>query len=524
MTSSADYSIGTKKVLVIANPELASVVYDGLESYILPPAVRERASLREAIENKSRTVSWLCEQVFPSPKETPKVGALNRAWRAFWDRESKPLAAGSADSDVASADSTMSLFQWGAYDYVIIQDVWRSDVGPDETLEAAGFVLANLDYYLWGNFSTKKIILVTTEKNFLRQKIERGSWRTQLSLPSDAPADLSSVFDVKQAFELVEVNEPGADPIKQIRDLLMADARGVDSMAKVSANENQVHQQLKQEQTAAISGVLTYPVMQQALKVLRTYILHHAEVIVVDDELRELDETVSQLTGKRLRAIGQQDPGRVAVATASSESVEQANDFEQLIRICAKQFDTAARTGKQYMLLVTDILFRGPAWHQTGLDLIERLRDELQVQSMRRVGIVAYTAFTTPFIATSSYQRGADFVVSKTGLGGHDLNVSGKDRLMMTLAFLCFQKSFLSEQRSRAGELIMSTRARTSEIKEESFERLRQLQRILPKHAVSMHLHQEWLDTCYLLEAINVYGDENDQLGGLYDEINGKYE
>ncbi len=520
MTNADNLSTGKKKVLIIAHPDWTSAIYESLKPDIMaPPAGVSEAS----VNAKPGTVAWLCAQIFPTPKDPEKSGALTRAWKALWHPDPEGSIEAQPRRTAGSVASTMSLFIWGAYDFVIIQDVWRLGEGDGATMEGAGYFLANLDYYLWGNFNTKKIILVSDD-DFLRKKIQWISQQRRLSLPPNPEEELCAAFDAKQAFEHIPLSGPEAAPVQRIKELIAGDSRTRHVETSKAATRHHVNQSAESHSISKIANAFSYPVMQEALKALRAYVKHHAEVIVVDDEVAELDDTFAQLTGDRLKLPARVGAGNVAVAAASRRSVTQAKNFEELVTVCTQEFASAAQGEKRYTLLVTDILFRGSTWHQTGLDLIERLRDELHVQGSRRVGIVAYTAFTTPFIATSSYQRGADFVVAKTAMGGHDLKMLGTDRLMMTLAFLCFQKSFLFEQRSNAGDLITSSEPRRSGMKEESFERLRQLRRILPKHAVSMHLHQEWLDTCYLLEAINVYGSHQGQLRAIYKDINSKYE
>jgi CheY-like chemotaxis protein len=519
MANSLDHSTGRKKVLVIASSEWASAIYEGLSDYIIAPAP---VPIESNDGGDQRTVSWLCSQMFPSPKEPPKTSALSRARKALWDPNPESSIEPLAPTPAAPINFPMSLFNWGAYDFVIIQDIWRLGDGNAATMEGAGYVLANLDYYLWGNFKTKKIILVT-DPQFLHKKAEWLGVRRKLSLPAQVEKDLLGAFDSKQAFERVDLNKPGAMPIQRIKELIAESFAQTE--AESPANQPRLPHSSASENISSIADAFLHETMTEALRALRSYVKHHAEVIVVDDELVELDNTFAELTGEHLKLPSKMSLGSVAVASASRRTVTQAKTFGELVKVCAQEFQDAFQGGKRYALLVTDILFRGPNWHQTGLDLIETLRDELRLaQNERRVGIVAFTAFTTPFIAMCAYQRGADFVVSKTALGGHDLKMQGTDRLMMTLAFLCFQKSFLFEQRSKAGELIMSTESQTSRANETSFELLRQMLRILPKYAVSMHLHQEWLDTSYLLEAINVYGSDDAQLRSIYKQINGKYE
>jgi hypothetical protein len=95
----------------------------------------------------------------------------------------------------------------------------------------------------------------------------------------------------------------------------------------------------------------------------------------------------------------------------------------------------------------------------------------------------------------------------------------------MTLAFLCFQKSFLAEKRQEAEALIERTRSRKVVAQSEAIlGSLRHLQAVLPKYTVSLHLQQEWLDTCYLYEAINIYGSGSEQLKLVQKDIREKYD
>src|SRR5258706_563069 len=151
---------GRAKVLVIAYPELASAIYEALEPYALFPARQAQAGLR-ASQTDAPTVSWLFSQIFPGPPVPPQPGVLARMLSALgqvWPRRHS-----TPQNSVLATDSSSSLFQWGDYDFVIIQDLWLAASGSYPTLECAGYVLANLDYYLWGNFHTKKVILVTDQ-------------------------------------------------------------------------------------------------------------------------------------------------------------------------------------------------------------------------------------------------------------------------------------------------------------------------------------------------------------------------
>lgn len=497
-----------KKVLVIAYPEIAAAVYEALIPYIEPPDKSAAVSTNgNGVEEF--TVSWLCGNIFPSPVQR-KQSVISKVWQ----RIRNFTGARRFDGEMPllnSIDATMSLFNWGEYDFVIIQDLWMLPANPGRTLECAGYVLANLDYYLWGNFATKKIILIT-DHSYPALKARWINLSQNLHIPHEHFLNILSELDKKQAFETIDLNgEP--EPRQRLLELI----RGNEPPAVLSNHEP--------DQDSQILDCLIDPVMREAAKALQAYVTQQAEVLVVDDEFTELDMTYEQLTGKHLDPQ-QEDlkPNRVYVAAASNGTIEQAGSFEALVELCKEKFQQAATGGKRYTLLVTDILFKGPSWNQTGLDLIETLRMKSKA-SNRRTGIVAYTAFTTPFIAMSSYQRGADFVVAKIERGRHDLRIKSTQRLLMTLAFLCFQKSFLAEKRQEAEALIERTRSRKVVAQSEAIlGSLRHLQAVLPKYTVSLHLQQEWLDTCYLYEAINIYGSGSEQLKLVQKDIREKYD
>lgn len=497
-----------KKVLVIAYPEIAAAVYEALIPYIEPPDKAAPVSAN-GTGVEEYTVAWLCGNIFPSPLQRKK-SVIGKVWQRIRDF----TGARGFDGEMPfmnSIESTMSLFNWGEYDFVIIQDLWMLHSDPGRTLECAGYVLANLDYYLWGNFATKKIILIT-DHGYPALKAKWIHLSRNLNIDHEHFVNILSELDKKQAFETIDLNgEP--EPGQRLLELI----RGDDSPA-VSAGHEQEH-------NSEILDRLIDPVMREAAKALQAYVTQQAEVLVVDDEFHELDMTYEQLTGKHLDPEQQDlETNRVYVASTANGTIEKAGSFKALVELCKEKFEKAATGDKRYTLLVTDILFKGPSWNQTGLDLIETLRMKSKATN-RRTGIVAYTGFTTPFIAMSSYQRGADFVVAKLERSRHDPRIKSTQRLLMTLAFLCFQKSFLADKRKEAEELIDRTKSRKTATQSELIlASLRQLQAVLPKYTVSLHLQQEWLDTCYLYEAINIYGPGSEQLKLVQKDIREKYD
>jgi hypothetical protein len=508
---------GKAKVLIIAEPELAESIYEALEPYGCFPA-RAVQTHKTSTQREAGTVSSLFSEIFPTPPPPPQATFLERL-KTYFRKDASP-ANPSEEVSLTTTDSSMSLFQWGDYDFVIIQDLWLLETPGRRSLECAGYVLANLDYYLWGNFATKKVILVT-DQSFLSQ---RARLSTRASDHNDE-IDIQRGFDQKDAFELVQLRGPDAAPVKTLRQIL---ATGRGNKTNESRQGNGDHGRASKlahtSENEAVDAIML-PVMEEAVSALRSYVKAHADVVLVDDEYEELAETFEQITGKTLAEQSGQT-GQVSVAKTSEGIAHQAKSFAELVELCGDESQTPDGSHKHYTLFVTDILFKGPAWHQTGLDLIEKLREQLtQLEETRRVGIVAYTSFTTPFIAMSSYQRGADFVVAKKARGAHDIKTEGTDRLLMTLAFLCFQKSFLLAKRREAGWLInQATSDKTVRKRLRDSGGVEQLRAVLPRHAVSLHLQQEWLDTCYIFEAINVYGPSNEKLKEIHKEVSSKYD
>jgi|SRR5882724_8910844 len=513
---------GRARVLVIAYPELAESIYEALEPYGIFPA-REVQSGKPTKQSNACTVSSLFSQIFPTLPAAPKPSLLDKI--TSYLRKGSSKANPSAHTPVTTTDSSMSLFQWGDYDFVIIQDLWLTETARRPSLECAGYVLANLDYYLWGNFATKKVILVT-DQDFLSRK---AHWITLGLPPSERTVNEGDVlrdFDQKDAFELVNLHGQGAAPVKTLRQILTTGSGDkTNETRNDKSDQRQEPRDIARAGDSAVVDAIMLPVMQEAVQALRSYVNANADVVLVDDEYKELRDTFEQITGRKLAEQPGQT-GQVSVAKASEGIAYQAKSFAELVELCADESQTPDGGQKRYTLFVTDILFKGPTWHQTGLDLIEKLREQLnQLEETRRVGIVAYTSFTTPFIAMSSYQRGADFVVYKTARGDHDIKIEGTDRLLMTLAFLCFQKSFLWDKRREAGELIRLAKPDTAvQGRIKNSESLRQLRAVLPQHVVSLHLQQEWLDTCYLFEATDVYGPASQKLKQIHVEVSSKYD
>jgi hypothetical protein len=95
----------------------------------------------------------------------------------------------------------------------------------------------------------------------------------------------------------------------------------------------------------------------------------------------------------------------------------------------------------------------------------------------------------------------------------------------MTLALLCFQKQFLRQMRRDCDPRRLGTgQGGPDTFKECASKAAEEMKRVLPRHAVSLHIAQEWRDTLYLLEAAKIYGPNGPQLEQASREVRGKYD
>jgi hypothetical protein len=83
-------------------------------------------------------------------------------------------------------------------------------------------------------------------------------------------------------------------------------------------------------------------------------------------------------------------------------------------------------------------------------------------------------------------------------------------RLLLTLAFLCFQKQLLAHTR---GE-------REAGNAQNALHRLRTS---LPRHYVSLHRQEEWHDANYYLDALSLYDSGSPELTQIRTELEAKY-
>lgn len=497
----------TVKVLIIAYPELAGSVKAVLTEGLEFPIKESNISTFFPANPDNLTIpssGLLCKEVFSvSPK--------------------------SADSDKPQIER--GLFTWREYDYVIIQDRWlwteecreiklsTQNNFEKSRVDYTGYVLARSCYYLWGNFKTKFIILVT-DKNFL-----------SLDAPApDAIVDYQNeIFDEKKAFELVKLisdssanNERNA--VERFRDIFSPNyseairAEYIPVKRKKAGNQN-IKDLVKE---------LHSPVMTQIKEALRLYVKDSVDkFIYVDDEIEDLKKGYKEIIGEEPIVNYNTDSGRkVEMALYSKDgkcSSGEAYNFEGLFNLCE---NTLEKSDGKFTLLITDILFKIPSWKESGVDLIERLRAKSTEDKPLPIGIIAFTGFTTPFISMFSYQKGADFVVSKGQSSGNSehasITDSGMDQLLMAAAFLCFQRNFINYMSESVRRYIKNiVEGKNTEIHSVDIDQQhKSLKDILPAHSISQHLRQEWADICYLFEAAKIYKKSPQILDSINKDMN----
>lgn len=386
------------------------------------------------------------------------------------------------------------LFKWRGFDVVVLQDVWAID----DKLVPLGFELASDDLYERGNFNTRKIVLVTDPGLYMvatSAEAEPG-WRS-----------VAAVFDRSNQISFVPLVESLTDgeppitlPLQELKAALGRDRSGGESPAPPPA-----------------VGEFARPPQgppEALVRALRQFVRERAgEIVLVDDEPRVLDETLSFL-GFASPPLDAR-PG-VWVAQAQERKAHCCQSYEELVEHCQDLVQTSFR-----YILVTDILFRGSSWpaadrSRNGMDLVDVLRNGNATGNRRSscLAIVVFTGFSAPAIVTSAYLRGADAVVSKSG-GSHGELLApraGRYRLLQTIAFLCFQQGYLTAKMHGQGRAA-------------AVEDLNELRRVLPRHAASMHVQQQWSDAVWLLEGSLLYPPDQrlEEVDGIRRELLKKY-
>lgn len=397
-----------------------------------------------------------------------------------------------------------SFFQWGYYDYVILQDLWLSETV--ESLEAAGYVLASLDF-MRGNFGTKKIVLLSDASFAWWKAVRHRMGKEAVPVPDEEGArqQLVTRFDTKGMWAFVHLTED-ARSLQTLRGLIQGDpgerrgnpsGPGLDDISR-----------------------LDQPVLEATDRALRDYIVAQAEIILVEDDAVDLQRSLGALGGPWVRP----EQNAVTIVSVVEEEVRSEDTFESVLASCRTLIDHALENPtRNSIILVVDVLLNVPGlWNRTGIDLLLALRKEYEGRD--RLRFVVFTGFSSPPITMAAYQLGADFVVHKGGGAGHGapaetarrshepIVTEALSRLVMTLALMCYQKEFLRGLRTSV------TDGTTDPDQAHLF-----LTTMVPKHAMSLHMRPEWEDTHYLIRCAQVYGRGTRQFDAAKDEIDEKY-
>jgi CheY-like chemotaxis protein len=369
-----------------------------------------------------------------------------------------------------SEPAETSFFHWPLYDTIVLQDLWPRQT--TQQLIALGCLLASADYYLQGNFAGQKIVLMTDPGYFETNTIQ---WERVLRLQYDTNGQIDFI-------PLVGV------PPSTIYERLRIAAGAEQSVM--------VRPRTIEDRDVPDHGFETRHVIAEHLA---AYVSARADVAVVDDD----ENTIAALApsfGCPMKAA-EHNALQLLRVLSGNASIVSHHAREHLVRDC---LDIIRKPGDDRMtLFVTDLLFDRVDWRATmvrrwnGIELIDMLRTHAAGEKAR-VAIIALTGISAPAVVTAALQRGADAVVMKTtrhpGEIAHARHVDDEVifRLLLTLAFLCFQREYLRTRRMLEEHPLRAQRA---------------LARVLPAHAVSPHVHEEREDTAYVLDARALYGD-----------------
>ena len=490
------------RVLLLADRDLTATLKDWLKRLGF-----DVYDAREAVANSpvADGCDWLSTQLFPPTNmisENPK--SEDRLPRRFFRKTARLLAVSgreTASKEKQDRDESATLFRWNEFDIVIIQDLWLT---PDENAGPIplGCVLAFDDYYLMANFLGRKIILIT-DPGFFKKKTP------------DIPlaAALTSMFDQnRQIVYLPLVGDSEVElPLQRLKRVLNLELGAEASDFNLSGGAKETLIEYRDSLLDRAFSIL--------IERIKEYISERADVVLVDDDPKTTKSLFECLSCGKFLLPERTEAGQVSVLSLGpqAQSVSFRN-FSELVEHC-KQVQKDTTTARKNVLFVTDILFDRVQWtgddqRRTGIELIEDLR---KVQEWRQsVGIVAFTSLSTPFVTTQAYQLGADAVVFKPAdplaIGHSHLSPSraGMDRLLLMLAFLCFQKQFLREKRM----------ARHDNANQE----LEHLKQVLPRYAVSPHVQEEWNDTFYILKGLHTYPVLPEEFKSIREELVKKYD
>jgi CheY-like chemotaxis protein len=397
-----------------------------------------------------------------------------------------------------------SLFAWSRFDVVILSDIWWADTGESRVRCAAGRVFA-----LWdnnrGNFATRKIVLVTDADDFesMAQNALNESGGTLKDSDDSAatlPGDVERMLDPKRSISFVDAGRD--DFLKQLEASIYSTTKLSSTTAVEDARRPDG------ARLAAAAEILTRQVIRRASIALRSSI-QSTQILVIDDEQSALEAIYNTLTDKFLPAIEKRSSElTVKLLDVKTAQTVFVRSFDELDSVSKRETKSAIerlspkrekKNDLRDVVVVTDILFEIGDSTRTGIDIIRSLRKTLK----NRIGIIAFTSFTTPFIAMAAYRQGADYVIQKDGLGGRheSLRLNGFDRLVEALAILSFQRSYLRRVRKYCVDLVENL-ADNDELPQEMLRLIRLFERTVPQQTVSLHMQQEWEDTYWLLKTV----------------------
>jgi CheY-like chemotaxis protein len=293
-----------------------------------------------------------------------------------------------------------------------------------------------------------------------------------------------------------------------------------------TAGQEQLTAEMAKDLHDTIRRSVISPVIEAAAPAIQKTIPRSTSLLLVDDEKNALENAHKALTGSALPHANHGDsPLTVSLVTWPRGKREVATNFKDLVNRCTSLIKAELKPPNQAqdVVVITDVLFELANSTQTGIDLIKELRDAFENQ----LGIVVFTGFKTPFVAMSAYLNGADYVVEKGGYGGsHEtLQMSGNDRLLEALSFLCFQRAYLRNMRSSCESLITGNANEKMPDNNAIGQRIRQFVRTMPQGTVSLHLQKEWADTFYLLKRIQIQSAPSDsELRAIFKDMQEKYD
>lgn len=421
----------------VTTPFLGDATAEACAAVLFPPAVSEPR--------------------LPAPRRT--LQSLRRVTRTRSPVDDGPSAA---------------FFAWSAYDSIVIQDLWFSE--NESRLVPFGCTLSGTDYYVRGNFDRPKAVIVT----------DPAFYRTGRRAGASCEEPSYTTFDPNRQIAFVPLLGSAASE------------RALDQIGTTAGGRELRPLEVPGEGRRRNGGDTEAPEQARAVSLLSSalvrYISERARVVVIDDSLR----TVLALAAQFGRSVDLEDQPLIHFCDVTTGVKGSYASFIELRGHCERLFEEA-RSTRQPLVFVTDILFDNVAWQgerKTGIDLISLLRS-LQDATRVRTGIIGLTGLDSPLVAPAAFHRGADTIVNKSGSHKtalhHAKDVDGNVmyKLLLTVAFHCFQNEFLRARRQASPE-----KARSE---------LAHLRAVLPRHAVSPHLHAEWDSTHYLLESQATY-------------------